>query len=499
MTTHTLPIYEIKVLERQRLDVGDLTELASSMEQYGLIQPIVINQERRLIAGGRRIAAAIKLGWSIITVVYRETLSDEELHILELEENLQRLDETWQEQVLHITTIHTLKVRTSALNSEVWTQKQTARLLGFGDSNSRVSTCLAMAELLKSELDTDNKPKADARFWKCDNLDQAWKLWLRDKADEYNLELHARFKPAAQELAIEEATLLSAFERVEQSPDLLDEERKQYYSNPHNLPGSFDSYWEEKKTKMEEIRNTVYLGNQLIHGDSIQFMMDNPDRFDHIITDIPYGIDLEMLNQQNQHGGFNNLDQVEELHDVEYNKQLIADFFPAAYRCTRDKAFVITWCDQMLWQYMYDLAIQAGFAVQRWPITWVKTQAMNQCPAYNTTKNTEIAIVCRKKSATIAWQPNKSTIECGKDELCGLIKHPFAKPFLVWELLTSVASVVGQTILEPFAGHGSGVISMLQTERHVVGVELDDIHYATLLENVKNLFYKKLNPNSIFK
>lgn len=504
MTPHSLPIHEIKVLERQRLDVGDLTDLIDSMHQFGLIQPVIINQENRLIAGARRLAAAKTLGWTSINVVYRETLSDDELHVLELEENIRRLDETWQEQTLHIETIHYLKVKTAALNSEAWGQRETSRLLGLGNNtNSHVSACLIMAKKLRLELNQDNKPREDARFWKCDNLDQAWKLWLRDQQDEANAELAKRHQENSIPVSIieEEKVLLSEFEKVELNPDLLEEERQKYYANPHNTAGSFDFYWQERQSKVDEIRNTVYLSNKILLGDSIAFMQshDNEGRFDHIITDIPYGIDLEMLNQQNQHGGITGLEGVEELHDVDYNLKLIASFFPAAYHCTNDKAFVITWCDQMLWQYMYDLAMKAGFVVQRWPITWIKSEAMNQCVAYNTTKDTEIAIVCRKKGATIAKQPNTSVIQCGKDDLCAAIRHPFAKPFLCWEFLTSFASIRGQSILEPFAGQGSGVISMLQLDRNVVAVELDKTHHAALLENVRNLFYLKSNPNYAFK
>jgi DNA modification methylase len=209
---------------------------------------------------------------------------------------------------------------------------------------------------------------------------------------------------------------------------------------------------------------------------------------------------MAMLNQQNPHGEFKDIDTVEELHDVKYNLQLIADFFPAAYKTTKDKAFVITWCDQMLWQYMYDHATKAGFQVQRWPITWVKTSScMNQCVAYNTTKDTEIAMVCRKKGATLARQPATSVISTGKDDLCSDVGHPFAKPHLIWEFLANLCSLEGQSILEPFAGRGSGVISLLRCNRNVFGVELDEAHFNALIENTKSLFYLKLNPNATFK
>src|SRR5439155_11365606 len=123
----------------------------------------------------------------------------------------------------------------------------------------------------------------------------------------------------------------------------------------------------------------------------------------------------------------------------------------------------------------------------------------NQCVAYNTTKDYELVIVARKKGSVLAKQPNTSIVSCGRDELCNEIGHPFAKPFDAWRFLVECVSIQGQVILEPFAGRGSGVISMLKLDRNVYAVELDASHYNALLENVKSLFYLKLNPNFVFK
>ncbi|MGW6196958.1 DUF4326 domain-containing protein [Kribbella sp. NPDC055110] len=57
---------EIKVVDRHRTNFGDIDSLANSMKEIGQLQPIVVNSELRLIAGGRRLAAATQLGWSEI-------------------------------------------------------------------------------------------------------------------------------------------------------------------------------------------------------------------------------------------------------------------------------------------------------------------------------------------------------------------------------------------------------------------------------------------------
>lgn len=506
MNPTTIPLNEIKEINRQRLDLGDIQTLAASISQFGLLQPIVITQDRRLIAGGRRLEAHRLLGLPTIPVVFREDMSQDQLHILELEENIRRKQETWQERCIHIATIHRLKQKANAIEGESWTQRATAELLGV-DSVREVNHALKMAAFLEAELTPDKKVKEDARFWQCDTITDAFRLHFRDEVENARAELAkrqaqqtAQFSNLVSDTGItefeEEEVGLCEFETVEEQVDPLAAERARYESNPLNSGMPFEEYWEKRQALLSNKNDLVYISNQLINTDSIKFMHDNPGRFDHVITDIPYGIDIDMISQSRN--DFSNIDQIEELHKVDYNMQLISDFFPAAFTTMKDRGFCITWCDQMLWQYMYDCAVSAGFAVQRWPIVWVKMTAMNSCVAYNTTKNTEIAIVCRKKGTTLAKKTNTSVVHSGKDELCGVLDHPFAKPYEIWRFLVEMATLEGESILEPFAGRGSGVISMLKMNRKVVGVELDTTHYNALLENVKQLYYLDLNPNYKF-
>jgi ParB family transcriptional regulator, chromosome partitioning protein len=55
-------IKDIKIGDRLRKDLGDIQTLASSIQEIGLLQPIVINQDNELIAGQRRLEACKLLG-----------------------------------------------------------------------------------------------------------------------------------------------------------------------------------------------------------------------------------------------------------------------------------------------------------------------------------------------------------------------------------------------------------------------------------------------------
>ncbi|HXC50744.1 MAG TPA: ParB/RepB/Spo0J family partition protein [Candidatus Limnocylindrales bacterium] len=72
-----------------------LDELAASIRENGILQPLVVKDlggSYELIAGERRLRAAVRAGLEKVPVVIRETTSDSEMLELALVENLQRED-----------------------------------------------------------------------------------------------------------------------------------------------------------------------------------------------------------------------------------------------------------------------------------------------------------------------------------------------------------------------------------------------------------------------
>jgi ParB family chromosome partitioning protein len=81
---------------RTKFDEGELSELAASIQEHGVIQPLVITSGGQadqyiLIAGERRLQAAKLAGLRAVPVIIREA-SNQELLELALIENLQRAD-----------------------------------------------------------------------------------------------------------------------------------------------------------------------------------------------------------------------------------------------------------------------------------------------------------------------------------------------------------------------------------------------------------------------
>ena len=99
----------------KRAETADVSELAESMKENGLLHPIVVrllpdsmtksNQENfEIIAGGRRWKAAQKLGWPSIMCSIRNT-SDDDARDLTAVENLQREDLPMMDQAQEIENL----------------------------------------------------------------------------------------------------------------------------------------------------------------------------------------------------------------------------------------------------------------------------------------------------------------------------------------------------------------------------------------------------------
>lgn len=80
---------------RRDFDEGELRELASSIDENGLLQPLVVrpapggDDQYELVAGERRFRAIRTLDWDDVPVLVRE-VDDETLLVLAMVENLQR-------------------------------------------------------------------------------------------------------------------------------------------------------------------------------------------------------------------------------------------------------------------------------------------------------------------------------------------------------------------------------------------------------------------------
>lgn len=177
--------------ERIREDYGEIEKLAESIDKHGIIHyPVVTPREDKykLIAGGRRMTAIKKvLKWDTVTVDIRKKISKLTLKELELEENLQRKQLTWEEEVKAKEQIHALKI----VSDSSWTIEDTAKLLNT--STGSLSMDIQLAKALKEQPElVKNKNKTDA-----------FKQMKKEREDAIRRELASRL-----EFEVDETTLM---------------------------------------------------------------------------------------------------------------------------------------------------------------------------------------------------------------------------------------------------------------------------------------------------
>lgn len=506
-----IQISEIKEVNRFREDYSHVESLVESIKRYGLLQPLTLDANNVLIDGGSRLRALKQLGWTEVPVFYREELSQETIHEMELEANIKRKDFSWQERVLGIAHIHTLKERQAIINKHNWIREMTGELLGI--HRASVNNALKLAEWLQKDV-------LKTGIYLCDSPTEAIKYILKKQVDELVAEQARRTLLGGSFIQPPKSPSLTVpdYDNDEQSLELTlpepsplnevekEQARERYLSNPLNDPEKFEEYFlERKQLEAERLkeRQTINLSYMLRNQSCLDYMkeglIENEDSpwIDHIITDPPYGIDMDMLEQAS--GGIQNIDDVKNEHNVQDNEQLFKDFIPLAFKVLHEGGYLAMWCDIMQWQNLYDLCINAGFKVQRWPVVWNKLGPCKNGSAYvNFTKDFEICMICRKSKATLNHTSPTSIVSASHDEMRDLFGHAFVKPFEVWKFLYEHISRPNQLIYEPFAGRGSGVLSGLRLGRRIVATELQTNHYNHLIQNVKQHYTTILGESTTF-
>ena len=81
---------DITTRRRLRRDTGDIAGLMDSMRRHGLLHPLVVTPDYRLVAGQRRLEAAKRLGWHSIACRVVTSEGAEQLLEIEIAENTAR-------------------------------------------------------------------------------------------------------------------------------------------------------------------------------------------------------------------------------------------------------------------------------------------------------------------------------------------------------------------------------------------------------------------------
>lgn len=471
---------------RLNRDKGELEPLANSIEALGVIQPIVLADNNdgtfELVAGSRRLAACDILGieefHEALTCspgkcgfVFQSNLREDQKREIELDENLQRLGMKWTEEILLVERIHTEKMRIAHLDPEAasWGMRQTGALLNM--SFGKVQRALTVAELIRAN---------DKDIMACNNLTECLKVLAKRAGDLAAAELAKRSNMGGMA-----SNDLLALMGLSDQPALPADTNQptvsiQNGSGQVTLPKPGE-------------RLVVPLTSRMFLGNSVNDIMPRmpAESVDHIFSDIPYGVDMDNFE------GMRNIERVEKEHDVAENVGLMEGFLKQSFRLMKQNGYLIFFYDLDHHEKLQAWATQAGFAVQRWPLTWCKThRCRNMAAGFNFTKTEEWAMVCRKGNAVLNKPQPLSRIEADGSVERKYYLNPFAKPLRVWQWLFEAVALKGQTILDPFAGECSCPRAAVLWGLTPISIELNPAHFNAGVQQVREA-YKSLTGGNV--
>lgn len=406
--------------DRYRKDFGDLNALALSINQFGLLQPIVVEEAGegrfRLIAGERRYRAHQILKKEEIEATLKGELNDLQRTQLELEENLHRKDFTWQEEVAIKARIHALQqemfgAKTTGRSSSEWTINDTAALIN--QSKTVVAADIELARGLK----------------------------------------------VYPELS-KEKNKTSAFKTLKK----LEEQRMR----------------EVVARRMRERGVPAQVGSKVIHGDCTVELKKLPDHSVHlVVTDPPYGIDFnEIVEDEGNHLNFaddksGSFDTIE-LMLTELQRVMKPDSSIFMF-CS------VTFTEQlkeMLKKYGFDPDPMPLI----WYKSNLGGGRVN-VPDRDSARVYEAILFARRGKRALIKQgaPNVLAYEVlhHSKKL-----HPTEKPTALLRELITRASIEGEVVLDPCAGSGSTLVAAQQTNREFMGIEREEHFFTVICQRL---------------
>lgn len=305
---------------RQRRDLGDITSLKTSIARLGLLNPLIIDRNCKLIAGERRLSACKELGLAQVEVKYLEDLSESESELVELDENIKRLDLPWQDRVLAIQRYHRLALAEG--NSASF--EDTAKDVGL--TRQHVAVSVGLAEAIESG---DAAISEASKFSVAQGIMERRRARARDSEDD--LIAAALNEPTS---ATEEATAVAVAAPADDDDDLQDLEFVIPFAN-----ADFHIF-----ARTNEV---------------------GPYNFIH--CDFPYGIQANEHDQgaAESFGGYEDT--------FENYEQLLKSLAVFTERSVSDSAHLMFWFSMNHYQFTKVALERMGWRVNPTPLIWFKS------------------------------------------------------------------------------------------------------------------------------
>lgn len=442
MHLSTFPIANITIgpRQRQRMDARLLNELVASIETNRLLQSIGVWRDAsdavHLVWGGRRLAAVSKIAEEgrtirahdgqdvplghIPVVWFDPSASLIDLKEAEKDENVARVDLTWQERSLAIAEIHQLladanpKQTPTATARQLIADGQATGKSGLPVGDRQARAVVTQALVVKGRLDDPDVAKAK-------NLTEAFAVVQRKDAQ------------AAEALLVKKRAAVA-------------------------VPAE------------EAIR--------FLQGDWREVLPTLP-AMDLILTDPPFGINVSdrapaKARQTHVHRYDDNPDTV---------LPMLQDFLLAAFNSAKARANLFLFCDIDHFVWLREAAERQGWVPFRTPVIWDKLQqGIGPWQTQGFQRRYELILFATKGQAGLRAPMPDILAHRRVDPKYRV--HGAQKPTTLLESLIDATTIPGDLVVDPFAGSGSTLVAARSRSRRAVGIELDEHVHALGLSNV---------------
>lgn len=509
----SVPFEELVLGERHRKVYLEIEELAQSIMQNGLLQPLIINAKNQILVGGRRyhafkhIKSLGALTYDIPCVMYEGNSKTDQLCI-ELLENIQRSDFTWTEQITLVERVHTALL---AEEGPTWTIEQTGDRLGM--SKSAVSKDLKLANALKMQpAIASAETKAKANFMiqnSMRRLESVSNVAALSDSDMEKLRAIVNCQsakcgaaPELNELQLddmcsmgEENARLVGVSGTPLTNPVVDATRPVETRKPKaptvdtpDTPDTGESATGGKyATQSADPSPEVAIPSMSYHIKSYkELMLEIPDNSVGLIEiDPPYAIEFDKT-----YGKAQGLTSTLEDWDVGTFKDNMAELLEHSYRMLIPNSWCLVWTAYEHLAWLEKQAKKNSFNLQR-PGVWVKPGGSSNHPKKRLISNVEFYLLLGKGDPTFMTSMLLQGIYQKTSNAVEKI-HTTEKPVALYDELFAALARPSSLFFAPFAGSGNSMIAA--AKRNMAGVGCDvNPQYKVFFEGkiVKEFFNGK--------
>lgn len=434
---------------RQRR-VIDTSDIDFSIRTRGVIHPIVVDREMKLIAGERRLASSIKVGLPTIPIRYVDQLDEIERQMIELEENIKRSALTWQDEAASYGRLHQLYMD----SRPDWTSYKTAEDIGVAPGTVSRYTRLYAER---------NNPK----IANCANASEAYNVIMR--SDERRVDSVMATILEAGTSAFPHHTPIAPIESIPMTQPTL-----QLGPQPKGIIPA-------QQAKPTLFPESIFLLDFLPWVEQY-----TGPKFNFIHCDFPYGKNVFAAEQsgKNRQTTYND--------DPDVYWKLIESFCKNRDRFISHSAHLMFWFSMDWYHETLELfrKLAPELEFQPHPLYWTKSDNVGILPdaQRGPRRIVETCFIASREDRKIV-RAKSNAYSCPTDKTF----HTSTKPEPMLRFFLEMFIDEQSTVLDPTCGSGA-VLRAAESlgARRVIGLERDKEHYDNAVLAMKQFRLKRM-------